>query len=126
MSTLNTSFDTHYTDSDELFLFYLESLTNVSTDIFQDLFTIEITLPDIAFETSLALEGYNFTDADWHGLGEVDNSELPVEIHAIIARTGNSQLLPTRAPYCGEQEGHKPNLSITSMLTRRSNSRQML
>ena len=90
MSTLNTSFDTHYKDSKEPFLLYMETLTNFSTDIFQDLFVVDFTLPDLAFETSIAVEGYNFTSGDWHGMGTIDNSALEMTPFAELKMFGGT------------------------------------
>jgi len=91
LSTLNTSFDTHWKDTDEPFLFYTETLTNFSTDIFQDLFSIDLTLPTISFETPVALQGYNFSnDEDWHGFGEVDNTELEMTPFAELRMFGGT------------------------------------
>ncbi|GMH66159.1 hypothetical protein TL16_g04367 [Triparma laevis f. inornata] len=94
LSTLNTSFDTHWQDSDEPFKLFTETLTNLTTNIFQELFAVELTLPDVTFMASLAIEelpGWNTTkdDGNWY-VGNLDSSGLPITQFAELIMKGGT------------------------------------
>ena len=83
VDTLNSSFNTLWRTSDEPFYLYWETLTNFSTDIYSDLFTIKVVVPTVSFEVSIEIEE-TIWDAggDFHGLSEIDNSGLPMTAFA--------------------------------------------
>jgi len=92
-STLNTTFDTHWSDSDKPFKLYIESLLNFSTDLFQELFAVELTLPDVNFMASLEIEavpGWNSSDSDTWYFGSIDSSGLPMTQFAELVCKGGT------------------------------------
>ena len=92
-STLNTTFDTHWSDSNKPFKLYIESMLNFSTDLFQELFAVELTLPDVNFMASLEIEavpGWNVSDSTTWYFGSIDSSGLPMTQFAELACEGGT------------------------------------